>query len=140
MCLFFQVNEAHTVVKVCLFTKSVCLSHLISSPSLLSLLSLSFSVVSVLCVLFQVGQRSAVVKVCMLNLLLLLCLENVMIIYLFSIFASVFSVVPLFFCCLCAMCSFSGQRSALVKVRSLNLLIIVSSLLSLTAFIGMKVF
>ncbi len=53
-------------------------------------------------------------------LLNLLCLENIIIIYLFSISASVFSVVPvvsLLFCCLlCAMCSFSGQRSAVVKV------------------------
>jgi len=35
------------------------------------------------------GQRSAVVKVCLLNLL---CLENIITIYLFSISASVFSV------------------------------------------------
>ena len=46
--------------------------------------------------------------------------------YLFSsISASVFSVVPvvsLLFCCLlCAMCSFSGQRSAVVKVVYLYL-------------------
>ncbi len=52
MCSFlFQVDEAHTVVKVYLFA---ILCHLISSPSLL--LSLSFSVVSVLCVLFQVKE------------------------------------------------------------------------------------
>ncbi len=52
MCSFlFQVDEAHTVVKVYLFA---ILCHFISSPSLL--LSLSFSVVSVLCVLFQVKE------------------------------------------------------------------------------------
>ena len=110
--------------------QGLCVNHNVS----LNLFPVSVvSVVSVvsLCYVFFFRSKKCSSQVCFL---ILLCLENIIIINLFSISASVFSVVPvvfLFFCCLCAMCSFSGQRSAVVKVRLLNLLcFIIGSLLS----------
>ena len=91
-------------------------------------ISLFVPVVSVLlCVfLFQVDEAHTVVKVCLLTIRCHLIYSP--------------CIVSLLLCCLCAMCTFSGQRSAVViKVCLLNLLrlediIIISSPPSLLLF------